>query len=68
MGDEAVKWDFKILKLSESELVLEHFFSDDSPKTISTYKRMLKIAPYNSMGGYTVTELDGSIIYIVGFY
>jgi len=63
MGDELVEWIFQVPSLSDNELIT--MAGEDG---IMKYERVLMIEPYNSMGSYTVTQMDGSVIDIMGYY
>ena len=61
MEDEPVEWLYQIESVRENKLVLSNDYSSYA------YEQMVMIEPYNSLGGYTVTQADGVVFDIVGY-
>ena len=61
MEDAPAEWLYQIESVHENRLVL----SDDN--TSYAYERMSRIEPNNSLGGYTVTQVDGVVFEIIGY-
>ena len=64
MDEEPIESCYRILAVSENQIVLEY---DDSDATMCCYERMLKIESTSSLGSYTVTRIDGTTFDIQGY-
>ena len=56
MVGEPVESSYRILELSEDQIILEYYDSD----TVFCYERMLEIESTSGLGSYKVTEIDGT--------
>ena len=64
MDEEPVESSYRILTVSENQMILEY---DDSDAKTCCYERMLKIESTSGLGSYTVTMIDGTTFDIQGY-